>query len=322
VRKVVLLVLSALLVFTACGIRQVETSKAAYLKAQEAENTGHDADAILYWKKVRDVATREIESNHYLDTNHFLRASAYSQLQEWDLAFQDLKQVNAGQLSEPEAWIYPDYCVLLGDYYSHQNMTDVAENFYQAVLKKSTWKSSPVYLLALERHINNSIQAIEMEAVRQKDAEKFRAGEYADLQKDVEKFLEDSPSDSVPHFLLGDLLLKQGKSDRALEHILVALDFGLPTADLKNSAEFELADLLAHHSPSAEMKSTLLNKAAVWWTKEESSSIFRAGQNTVRSLKEQNAQLPDSMNDEMDSNVRYLGISDHGTLRILVWEKR
>src|ERR1051325_10589751 len=247
-----LLFLSFLL--SACSIHQVETSKVAYLKAQEAEASGRDAEAILYWKKVRDLASNEIQHNHYLDTNYFLRASAYSELQQWDLAFADLKQIQSDQLGEAEAWIYPNYCVLLGDYYSHQNMTSVAENFYQAVLKKSTWKSSPIYLLALERHINNSIKAIEKEAAGRADHEKFRNGEFQDLQKQIEKYLQDSPSSAVAHFLLADLLLKQSKSDAALQHFLAALDFGLPTANLQRSAEFELADLLAAHAPAAEMK--------------------------------------------------------------------
>jgi hypothetical protein len=141
------------------------------------------------------------------------------------------------------------------------------------------------------------------------------------LQNEVEKFLEDSPAGSVPHFLLGDLLVKQGKEEQALEHFLVALDFGLPTSDLKKSAEFELADLLSRHPVSPEMKAALLDKAAIWWTNQESSSIFRTGQNTVRWLVEQKAQLPDAMNNAMDSNVRYLAISDHGTLKVLIWEK-
>src|SRR5439155_25638454 len=127
---------------------------------------------------------------------------------------------------------------------------DLAENFYQAVLKKSTSKSSPIYLLALERHINNSIKAVEMEAARHKDPDKFRIAAYEDLQGEVAKFLEDSPAGGVPHFLLADLLVKQGKEEKALEHFLAALDFGLPTSDLKKSAEFELADLLSHHPVS------------------------------------------------------------------------
>src|SRR5262249_20844322 len=156
-------------------------------------------------------------------------------------------------------------------------MTDVAENFYQAVLKKSTWKSSPIYLLALERHINNSIKAIETEAAWRKDPDKFRVAAYVDLQSEVAKFLEDSSADSVGHFLLADLLVKQGKEEQALEHFLASLDFGLPTSDLKKSAEFELADLLSRHPVSSEMKGALLDKAAVWWTNQESNSIFRTG---------------------------------------------
>jgi len=310
-----------LFILSACSIHQVETSKVAYLKAQQAEDSGRDAEAILYWKKVRDLASAEIQRNHYPDTNNFLQASAYVALEQWDLAFEDLKRIQADQLRSEEAWIFPNYCVLLGDYYSHQNMTAVAENFYQAVLKKSTWKSSPIYLLALERHINNSIKAIEKEAPRQKDPDKFRGAAYEDLQGDVAKLLEDSPSGSVPHFLLADLLLKQGKQEQALEHFLVALDFGLPTSDLKKSAEFELADLLSHHPVSPEIKGALLDKAAVWWKNQEPDSIFRTGQNTVRWLIEQKAQLPGELNDSIDSNVRYLAISDHGTLKVLIWEK-
>lgn len=310
-----------LLLLPACAIHQIETSKVAYLKAQAAENSGHDADAILYWKKVRDLASREIQAGHYADTNHFLRASAYLQLGEWDLAFEDLKQVHPNVLSDQEAWIYPDYCVLVGDFYSHQNMTSVAENFYQAVLKKSTWKSSPVYLLALERHVNNSVKAIETEAAHRQNAEKFRITEYEDLQKDVQKYLEDSPFNSVPHYLLGDLLLKEGRAEDALQHFLAALDFGLPTADLKSSAEFELADLLTQHEISSEMKSTLLKKAANWWTNPESDSIFRTGENTLQWLVDQKVELPEPVKDDANSSVRYLAVNDHGTLRILIWEK-
>ena len=77
----------------------------------------------------------------------------------------------------------------------------------------------------------------------------------------------------------------------------------------------------SRHPVSPEMKAALLDKAAIWWTNQESSSIFRTGQNTVRWLVEQKAQLPDAMNNAMDSNVRYLAISDHGTLKVLIWEK-
>src|SRR3990172_256078 len=129
--------LFALLALTACSLHRVETSKTLYEQARAAEEQGHDLQAILYWKALAGRATSEIDAGHYPTTNYFLRASANFELGFWDQGYEDLKQVQPESLSEEEFWIYPLYAVLMGDYYSAKNMTSVAQNFYQSVLKKS-----------------------------------------------------------------------------------------------------------------------------------------------------------------------------------------
>src|SRR5207249_402510 len=146
-------------------------------------------------------------------SNYFLRASAYFELGMADEGFQDLKNVQPETLDERQVWMVPLYSVLMGDYYSRRDMTSIARDFYQSVLKKSSYKNSPVYFLAMERDINNSIKAINAKATAQADPEMWQAAQFLGLAGDLRKYLEDNPFNSVARFLLGDLYLKLKSPD-------------------------------------------------------------------------------------------------------------
>ena len=319
-KKAALLIL--LLLVSGCAIKRVETSKTIYQHARQAQEAANDLQATLYWKALLEQTTKEIEAGHYPVTNYFLRASAHFELGEWDHGFEDLKQVQPQGLSSGEFWIYPLYSILMGDYYAQQQMTAVAGNFYQSVLRKSTYKASPVYLLALERHMNNLIKAVEFQAKDRVDGEKFKQKEYEGLVKDLMKYVEEFPHSSVPHFLLGDLMLKMGRANDAMEHLLAALEMTLPTVDLRRSAEFEIATLLSSHQVSPELKTVLLRKARQWWGKENNGSIFRFGENTLEWVRRQDSrsEIPPEM--RPDQKVSYLAVSRGNEWKILVWEKQ
>ena len=305
-----------------CAIGTVQHSKTLYVHAQEAANAGHDAEAILYWKEVIEQTTSEIKDGKFLMTNYFLRASSYFELGNWDKGFEDLKQVHPGELREEELWIYPLYAILMGDYYSQQGMTSVGENFYQSVLNKSTWKSSPIYLLALERHINNAIKTTESRAAGRPDAEKMRTAGFEDLRKETVKYTQDFPFSAIPHFLLADLLLKTARPDESLEQYLAAIELGLPTSDLQESAEFQIATLIADYPISPGMKALLLRKAGQFWTQPPAASIFHAGQNSVQKIVLENrVDLPEEIKSDPESRIRYLAVSKEGKLKIILWEK-
>ncbi len=306
---------------SACAIKKVETSKSLYQRAREAQEAGQDLEAVVYWKALLSQANHEIEKGHYLQTNYFLRATAHFELGEWDHGFEDLKQIQLQTLQSEEFWIYPLYLVMMGDYYARQQMTSVAENFYQSVLKKSAWKTSPVYLLAMERRINNSILRIESAAKKQSDPEKFRQKEFEDLAKETSKLTEELPFDSIPHFLHADLLLKTGNAEESLEHFLAALEMGLPTPDLEKSAEFEIVTLLSDHEISTELKSILLQKASRWWGAADNGSMLQAGENTMQWMlqQEMSASVEHPVEDQV--KVRYLAVAREGKLKILAWEK-
>src|SRR5262249_26083592 len=163
--------------------------------------------------------------------------------------------IQIDQLREEELWIYPMHAILMGDYYAKQNMNAVAENFYQSILKKSSLKTSSIYLLALERHVNNSIALIQQYAATAQDSEKFKNKEYETLAKEIEKFVEESPQSSVPHYLLADIESKLGEGNLALEHFLAAVEMELPTKDLNRSAQFEIAAILTNYEISPSLRS-------------------------------------------------------------------
>jgi hypothetical protein len=304
-----------LLVAVGCSVRRLESSKAYYAQARAAQEAGNDLQAVLYWKQVQAAADREIAAGHFLATNYFLRSSAYIELGDWEKGFADLKQISPDSLSNEELWIYPLCSVLTGDAYAQKNMPMVAAGFYQSVLKKSNLKASSVYMLALERQVNNSIRMINNAAGSQKDPEGWKTKQYADLSKDLQKYIEDYPFSSVPHFLMGDLYLKQHKADEALQYILASLEMGLPTQDLKRSAEFEIVSLLSDYTISDPLKATLLGRAQEWW---KEGSLLTAGENTVGWAQQQEgfvSQFPPA------ARIRYLGVLHEGKTRILAWEK-
>lgn len=315
--------IAVLLVVAICGcsIKKVETSKSLYQHAREAQEAGEDVGAVVYWKALLTQANGEIEEGNYLQTNYFLRATAHFELGNWDAGFEDLKQVQPAALRSEEFWIYPLYLVLMGDYYARQHMASVADNFYESVLKKSTWKTSPVYLLAMERRINNSIRRIESAAGKRTDSEKFRQKEFEDLAKEASKLTVEFPFESIPHFLLADLLLKTGNAEESLEHFLAALEMGLPTHDLQRSAEFEIATLLSEHEISAELKSVLLQKASRWWGASDKGSIFSTGENSMEWMLQQELSVRPEPSVEDQIKVRYLAVAREGKLKILAWEK-
>lgn len=311
------------LILAGCAVHKVETSKNYYESARQAQAEGKNLEAVVYWKALLQQADQQIQQGHYLSTNYFLRASAYFELGEWEKGFADLQKINAEEFKDEELWIYPLYAVMLGDYYSQNNMTSVAETFYQFVLKKSSFRSSPVYILALERHVNNSIQAINLLAEEDADGDKLKKKEYDNLFKEVTKYAEDFPFQSVPHLLLGDLLLKLDLADPSLEHYLACLELGLPTRDLLQSAEFEVASLLTDYEVSAALNSTLLTKAEQWWSSEDGSTFFLAGQNTMGWLIQQELahEIDSSVEIEKTEKVRYLAVKKGTVLKIVAWEK-
>ena len=311
-----ILVLSLLLA-AGCAIHKVETSKSIYNSAIQAEEAGKDVEAILYWKKLVEATSRQIDSGQYPASNYFMRAAAQMELGLWNEAFADLKNIDAASLSEAEYWMYPLYLVMQGDYYAASGMPSVASNFYQAVLKKSSYKTTSVYLLALERQVNNTIKSIQQKAAGAPDPEKYKDREYKALAADVLKYVEEFPHSAVPHYLLADLLLKTGAADDALEQVMAALDLGLPTQDLRKSAEFLLATIASGPGVNAQLKSTLLRKSVQWWSSGDSGSILRAGENQAAWLREQDPSFPESA---ADGTVRWLAVIAQDRLRVLLWE--
>jgi hypothetical protein len=311
-----------LLIFVAaCAVRKVETAKTIYLEARQAQEQGEDLEAIPAWKAAAEQAGKEIQNGSYPNTNRIIRASAYVELGEWDRAFEDLKEIKIDELRDEELWIYPMYAILMGDYYAQQNMNSVAENFYQSILKKSSFKTSSIYLLALERHVNNSIELIQQHAATTQDPEKFKNKEYETLAKEIEKFVEESPQSSVPHYLLADIKAKLGENNLALEHFLAAVEMGLPTKDLNQSAQFEIATILTNYEISPLLRSTILRRAQRWWPGED-SGLLRAGEESAEWLLQQSfVHSPEDLKSSAGNRVRYLAISDGSKLKILLWEK-
>jgi tetratricopeptide (TPR) repeat protein len=316
----VVLVLSV----SACSVRRVETAKSLYDSARRAQSEGNDTRSVVMWKAVMAKADREIQEGHFPNTAYFIRASARLELGQWDAAFEDLKNVSPESLTADEVWIAPLYSILMGDYYSHSDMFSVAAGFYQSVLKKSTWKSSPAYLLALERKVNNSVRMIETRAEQQKDPDKFRTREYGSVLSELRKYLEDHPGSSVPHFLVADLLLKTGQPEEAMEHLVAACEMGLPTRDLRKSAEYRMAEILANHQIPLELRRTLLRKAVLWWPAGGALSAFRAGVESVQTLGAREAVFYQPIADGLsgETKIRYLAVVDEaGKWRILAWEE-
>jgi tetratricopeptide (TPR) repeat protein len=310
-----------LILIAACAVHKVETAKMIYLEARQAQEQGEDLKAIAAWKAAAEQAGKEIENGSYPNTNRMIRASSYVELGEWDSAFEDLKGIQIDQLRDEELWIYPMHSILLGDYYAQQNMNAVAENFYQSILKKSTLKSSSIYLLALERHVNNSIVLIQQHASTAQDPEKFKNKEYETLAKEIEKFVEESPQSSVPHYLLADMESKLGQGDLALEHFLAAVEMGLPTKDLDRSSQFEIATILTNYEISPLLRSTILKRGQRWWA-DQDSGLLRAGEESTEWLMQQSfVHAPEDLKSSADNRVRYLAISDGSKLKILLWEK-
>ncbi|MCI0416453.1 hypothetical protein L0222_27080 [bacterium] len=316
-----ILAILLLLILAACAVRKVESAKSIYLQARQAQEQGEDLKAIAAWKIVAEQAGKEIEKGSYPNTNRMLRASAYVELGEWDRAFEDLKQIQIDELRDEEVWIYPMHAILMGDYYAQQNMNSVAENFYQSVLRKSSLKSTSIYLLALERHINNAIESIRQRTVTMQDGEKFKSKEYENLVKETEKYVEETPHSSVPHYLLADLLWKLKEGNLALEHFLAALEMGLPTQDLDKSAQFEIASILTDYEISPSLRSTVLKRAQRWWS-GEAAGLLHAGEGSAEWLLQQAfVRTPQGLEASAGSRVRYLAISDGSKLKILLWEK-
>lgn len=310
-----------LILIAACAVHKVETAKTIYLEARQAQEQGEDLNAIAQWKAVAAQAGKEIKNGSYPNTNRMIRASANVELGEWDLAFEDLKEIQIDELRDEELWIYPMHAILMGDYYAQQNMNSVAENFYQSILKKSSLKTSSIYLLALERHINNSIDLIQQHASTAQDPEKFKNKEYETLSKEIEKFVEESPQSSVPHYLFADIESKLGEGNLALEHFLAAVEMGLPTKDLNQSAQFEIAKILTNYEISPLLRSTILRRAQRWWPGED-SGLLRAGEESTEWLMQQSfVHAPEDLKSSAENRVRYLGISDGSKLKILLWEK-
>jgi tetratricopeptide (TPR) repeat protein len=310
-----------IILIAACAVHKVETAKTIYLQARQAQEQGEDLQAIAAWKAAAEQAGKEIENGSYLNTNRMIRASSYVELGEWDRAFEDLKEIQIDELREEESWIYPMHAILMGDYYAQQHMNSVAENFYQSILKKSSLKSTSIYLLALERHVNNSIEMIQQSAAKTQNPEKFKNKEYETLAKEIEKFVEETPQSSVPHYLFADIESKLGEGNLALEHFLAAVEMGLPTKDLNRSAQFEIATILTNYEVSPLLRSTILKRAQRWWP-GEASGLLRAGESSTEWLLQQSfVHAPEDLKSSPENRVRYLAISDGTTLKILLWEK-
>jgi hypothetical protein len=313
---------ASLLIFLfllSCAANRIETNKSVYQQAREAQETGDDLKATLYWKELLARSEKELASGSNVSTNSFMRASALFELGRWEDGFSALKDVHPEALSEEEMWIYPLYTVLMGDYYSQKKMTSVADDFYQSVLKKSSLKMSPVYMLALERMVNNSILRINSEARTRPDPEAWKSKQYQDLQSDVQKVILESPGNGVPHFLMGDLLAKTGRTDDSMQHLIASLDLGLPTHDLKQDAEYELAGQLSVHGASEEWKSAFLESAIRWWGSPTASSVFQAGENSVKWAKESGLVVDATL--QPDVMIRYVAIKRQDGLRIVVWDR-
>ena len=304
-----------------CAIRHVETSKSLYDRALQAQQAGKDLEAIVHWKAVVAQTSRELQSGNYVTTNLFLRAAARVELGLWDEAVADLKQIDAASLSKEEYWIFPLYLIQIGDYYAQNEMHSVAANFYNSILKKSSYKSSSVYLLALERSMNNEIQVIQIRAAKESDPGKYRTKAYEALLKDVEKYVEEFPQQSVPHYLLADLHAKLDATDEALEHLVAALELGLPSQDLVRSAEFQMATLLSEKEIAAPMKKVILSKAQTWWSDPQQDSVFRAGENQVEWIRQQDPAFT-ATDVAAGENLRYLAVSRPPGLKVVLWERR
>jgi hypothetical protein len=309
-----------LIIVAACAVHKVETAKTIYMEARQAQEQGEDLNAIAQWKAAAEQAGKEIEKGSYPNTNRMIRASSYVELGEWDRAFEDLKEIQIDELRDEELWIYPMHAILMGDYYAQQNMNSVAENFYQSILKKSSLKTSSIYLLALERHVNNSIHLIQQNAASAQDAEKFKNKEYENLAKEIEKFVEESPQSSVPHYLYADIESKLGEGNLALEHFLAAVEMDLPTKDLNQSAQFEIAKILTNYEISPLLCSTILRRGQRLWSAEP--NLLRAGEESTEWLMQQSfVHTPEDLKSSAQNRVRYLAISDGSKLKILLWEK-
>src|SRR5687768_3118827 len=87
-------ILSVTISAAGCAGRSVQSSKMIYETARSAQETGDDFKATLYWKELVQRASRDIERGELLNTNHFIRASAYVELGEWDTAKADLQQID------------------------------------------------------------------------------------------------------------------------------------------------------------------------------------------------------------------------------------
>lgn len=303
-----------------CAAHQVETSKAIYEKARFAQDSGNDLEAIGYWKKLVEITSGEIEKDHHPGTNRFMRAVGKLELGMREEALGDLKELNALALRKEEYWIDPLYAVLMGDYYTVQGMYAVAEDMYQSVLKKSSLKSSVVYMIALERYINNSIRKVEQNCLRQPDPDKCRTKEYERMEKEMRKFVEEFPFSGISHMLLADLLMKTGNAEESLEHLLVSVDLGLPGHDLQSSVEFQIAMILKNHGVPSSLKKVLLEKAVQWWSRPSNDHILEAGDESGAWLIQESG-LAD-IDQEENIQVRYLGIRTDGKLEVLVWERR
>src|SRR5262245_31405832 len=125
-RRIIIALL--LLLICGCAIHKVETSKSYYESARQAQAEGKDVEATIYWKAIITQADEQIQAGKYLQTNYFLRASAYFELGEWEKGFADLKQVHPEELRSEELWIYPLYAVMLGDYNSQNTIMGFREN--------------------------------------------------------------------------------------------------------------------------------------------------------------------------------------------------
>lgn len=308
------------LVLMSCAANRIETHKSIYQQAREAQESGDDLQATLYWKELLTQSEKELAAGSNVSTNSFMKASALFELGRWEDGFSALKDVHPESLSEEEMWIYPLYTVLMGDYYSQKKMTSVADDFYQSVLKKSSLKMSPVYMLALERMVNNSILRINSEAKQHSDPDVWKSKQYQDLQSDVQKVILESPANGVPHFLMGDLLAKTGRTDDSMQHLIASLDLGLPTHDLKQDAEYELATQLADHGAAEEWKPAFLESAIRWWSGPAASSVFQAGENSVKWARESGLTGEPAL--DPDVMIRYVAIKRQNGLQIVVWDRK
>jgi len=308
------------LLVMSCAANKIETHKSIYQQAREAQEAGDDLNATLYWKELLARSEKELAAGSNVSTYSFMKASALFELGRWEEGFSALKDVHPESLSEEEMWMYPLYTVLMGDYYSQKKMTSVADDFYQSVLKKSSLKMSPVYTLALERMVNNSVLRINSEAKTHSDADGWKAKQYQDLQSDVQKVILEFPANGVPHFLMGDLLAKTGQTNDSMQHLIASLDLGLPTHDLKQDAEYELATQLSEHGAAEEWKPAFLESAIRWWSAPAASSVFQAGENSVKWARASGLTGDAAL--DPDVMIRYVAIKRQNGLQIVVWDRK